>query len=187
MTIEQIRNKLEHELSPKRYTHSVNVMKTAIELAAKYGVDVKKAEMAGILHDCARNIKGEEALRLCRKFGIDVDNISKIQTELLHGPLGSVLAREEYGIEDESVLAAICWHTTGRENMDMLEKIIFTADFIEPGRKFAGVEDVRKQAFIDISKAVLMSLDCTIHYVIAKGALIHPATIHARNYIILNG
>lgn len=187
MNIEAMKDSLKERLSPKRFNHSLGVMNTSIELAKNYGEDVERARIAGLLHDCARDIRGQEAIDMCKSHGVEVDAIALVQPELLHGPLGAALARELYGIEDEGILKAIFWHTTGHENMELFEKIIFIADYIEPGRKFPGVEEARKLAFADINKAVVHALDSTIGHVLSKGSLIHPATIVARNYVILHG
>jgi predicted HD superfamily hydrolase involved in NAD metabolism len=184
MTIDEMKNKLQAVLKPKRYTHSINVMETAGKLAEKYGIDMEKAALAGLLHDCARDIKGEKVFELCDEFGIKVDYIGIKQPELLHGAIGSKLAVTEYGIDDTEILDAICYHTTGCENMSLLSKIVFMADYIEPGRTFPGANDARKLAYKDIDSAMVMALDKTIKYVIDRGALIHPNTVNARNSII---
>lgn len=185
MSRDEIKTKLEGSLTSKRFTHSLNVMKTSVELASKYAVNVEKCAMAGLLHDCARDIKGDELFEQCDKFQISIDEVSKAQPVLLHGPLGAAIAKTSYGITDEHVLKAIRYHTTGREEMTLLEKIVFIADYIEPGRNFPDVTKVRNMAFSDIDKAILMSLERTIMYVMSKGAPIHILTVKARNYIIL--
>lgn len=184
-SIEDIKLRLEQTLTPKRFTHSINVMSTAIELGQKYGVDKEKCALAGLMHDCAREIKGDALFELCVNYKIIVDEVSKVQPELLHGPLGSRIAKNDYGVTDEQALNAIHYHTTGRENMSSLEKIVFIADYIEPGRKFSGVKEIRKIAFNDIDKAILITLEDTIKHVLSKGTLIHALTVSARNYIIL--
>lgn len=184
MNLEKIKEKLEDSLSPKRFIHSINVMNSSIYLAKKYDEDIRLAAIAGLLHDCARDIRGKDIFDICEKYNIKVDDISSLQTELLHGPIGSILARREYGIEDKPVLNAICNHTLGCENMSKLDKIIFLADYIEPGRKFKGVEKIRKMAEINLDKAVLLSYDNTFRYCIKKGCLIHPKAIFARNQIL---
>ncbi len=186
MTIDEIKIKLEKTLSKKRFKHSIGVMETAIELALINDVDTDKAAVSGLLHDCAREIKGAEAIKACEKYGIDIDDVSRVQPSLLHGPLGAEIAKEEYGIEDPCVLRAIKYHTTGRADMDMLEKIIFIADYIEPGRSFQGVEEARKEAFKNIDSVMLMALDQTIAHIISKKGLIHGDAIDARNYILMN-
>jgi predicted HD superfamily hydrolase involved in NAD metabolism len=184
MTIDEIKEKLEKDLSKKRFKHSLGVMETAMELAKVYSVDVDKAAVSGLLHDCAREIKGAEVFKACEKYAIEVDGITRIQPSLLHGSIGAQIAREEYGIEDQSVLLAIKYHTTGRADMDMLEKIIYIADYIEPGRSFEGVEEARIEAFKDIDRTMLMALDRTVAHIIEKKSYIHVDAIHARNYIL---
>ncbi|MCX7710089.1 MAG: bis(5'-nucleosyl)-tetraphosphatase (symmetrical) YqeK [Clostridia bacterium] len=183
---EEMRKKLEGVLTAKRFVHSLNVMKTSMELAQKYGEDKEKAAIAGLLHDCAREIRGEELFNQCKKYHIHIDDIDRIQPELLHGQLGVEIAREHYGVEDPAILKAIRYHTTGGRDMSLLDKIVFIADSIEPNRTFPGVEELRKTAFNQMDHAVMMALDRTIKYVISKGALIHPDTIEARNYLILD-
>lgn len=184
MTREEMKFKLETVLSPKRFIHSLNVMNTAMDLAQRHGVDREKAGIAGLLHDCAREIRGEEAFSLCEKYGIVLDYVTRAQPELLHGPLGYYLAEEEYGVTQQDILDAIYYHTTGGENMDLLGKIVFMADYIEPNRSFPGVDEVRREARLNIDKALILALDRTIKYVMMRGAYIHPDTIKARNAVL---
>ncbi len=184
MTIDEIKLRLEAVLKPKRYIHSINVMDTAVKLAERYGENTGDAALAGLLHDCARNIEDKEAIRLCRGYGIETDEICLLQPNLLHGPLGSKLAREIYGVSDERILKAIEVHTTGHPGMDLLGKIIFIADYIEPARTFPESVYLREIAFADLDKAILYSLDTTIKYVVAKNRLLHPDTIDTRNWVL---
>ena len=184
MTIDEMKCKLQKTMSHKRYIHSINVMKSAAKLASIYGEDIDKAAIAGLLHDCARDIKGEEALNLCAKYDIPVDDVTRTQPDLLHGPIGSRLARDEYEVSDKDILNAISCHTTGGSDMSMLDKIIFIADYVEPNRNFPAIDDVRKIVDFDIDGAIVMALNRTIKYILAKGVLIHPDTVIARNSII---
>lgn len=184
MTINEMMDKLKGTVNNKRFIHSVNVMNCAIELARVFGVDEKKAGIAGLLHDCAKSMKSDTTLKLFEKYNIKLDDITRLQPNLLHGPLGSKIAQDEYGVEDPDILSAIFYHTTGHENMSMLEKITLMADYIEPGRHFPEIEEVRKVILEDINKAIIMSLDRTIKYVLYKGGLLHPLTINTRNYLI---
>jgi predicted HD superfamily hydrolase involved in NAD metabolism len=184
MTRYEMTNKLRGAITKKRFIHSINVMNCAIELAKRYEVDIEKAAIAGLLHDCAKSIKDDEALRLCEKFNIELDNVTRFQPALLHGPLGSKFAEIEYGISDNEILSAIYYHTTGCENMSLLDKIVYIADYIEPGRRFPDIDEVREMAAENIDAAIIMSLDRTIKYVILKGGLLHPNTVNARNFII---
>lgn len=184
MTIEKMKEKLKAMLTAERYEHSLGVAGSAKQLAERYGENEAEAVVAGLLHDCAKDIDSREILSQCRKFGIEADEISLTTPRLLHGLLGSEYARNIYGIDNERILNAIRTHTTGSENMDLLQKIIFIADFIEPGRKFGNVGDLRRLAFENLDKAVLMGLDLTIESVIRKGRLLHFDTVKARNYIL---
>jgi predicted HD superfamily hydrolase involved in NAD metabolism len=184
LNLEQIKGKLEKNLSSKRFLHSVNVMNTSILLAKKFGEDIGKAGLAGLLHDCARELESKEIFELCVKYNIVVDDISRKQSELLHGPIGSVLAQKEFGITEKPILDAICNHTLGNDNMSKLEKIVFLADFIEPARNFKGVIKIRKMAKLDLDKAILLAFDNTFKHCINKGSLIHPIAVFARNQIL---
>lgn len=185
MSLDEIKIKLEKSLTPKRFNHSVGVMETSVKLAERNGCDIYKAAVAGLLHDCARDIRGSLLFERCNALGVIVDEVSRHQPELLHGRLGAKLAEIEYGITDHEIKNAIRFHTTGACDMNILAKVIFIADYIEPGRSFKGVEKIRNEAFIDINRALLMAFDSTIAHVIGKGALLHPATIDARNSIIM--
>ncbi len=114
-----------------------------------------------------------------------VDDITRSEPQLLHGPVGAVVAREEYHIDDENILNAISYHTTGREGMNTLEKIIYLADFIEEGRSYPGVDALRKCAKIDLDTAMVMAFSNTIRYIAGIGGLIHPRTVIARNFLVL--
>ena len=186
ITLEEIKEKLKKSIKPERYAHSINAMNTAVELAKHYGVDKRKAEIAGILHDCARDLDTEYIYVICKDAGMKVDEIKKRQPKLLHGPVGAYIARVDYGIKDEEVLEAIRVHTTGKENMEMLDKIIFISDYIEPGREFPGVDSIRELVFKDLDRAMVLAFDNTISHVLEKGELLHPDTVHARNYILIH-
>jgi len=185
MDINAIKKKLKESLSEARYIHSINVMEEAVKLAVHYNADAEKARIAGILHDCAKNMGKEEEEKLLKKYGIVTDDIQKRSHALIHSMLGMYIARDEYGIDDEEILNAIYWHTTGRAGMSLLEKIIFIADYIEPGRDFDAAEKIRKHAYEDLDKCVLMCADSTIMYLIERGKLIHPYTLETRNDAIL--
>jgi predicted HD superfamily hydrolase involved in NAD metabolism len=184
LTLDEMKNKLKERLSTKRYEHSLNVMYECVKLADIYGCNKEKAQIAGLLHDCAREIRDKEALEHCKQFGIKPDKLQTLQTDLLHGALGAVIAYKDFGIRNKNILSAIKWHTTGHENMSLLEKIVFIADYIEPGRDFEGVNKLREVAVKDIEGASILAMDLTIQYVLKKGALLHPQSIKARNHIV---
>lgn len=184
MNKETIIEKLKCTLKPKRFEHSLNVMTMSEMLAERYNIDGEKASIAGLLHDCARDIGHDEALILCNKLGVKVDNIMKVQPELLHGPLGSKLIKSQYSVDEECIADAVYYHTTGCENMSLLQKIIFIADYIEPGRKFPMVQELRKAAYENIDAAMIMAFENTIKHVLDNKKLLHPDTVNARNSIV---
>ncbi|WP_077368048.1 bis(5'-nucleosyl)-tetraphosphatase (symmetrical) YqeK [Anaerosalibacter sp. Marseille-P3206] len=177
--------KLNEDISEKRYIHSIGVMETCVKLAKTYGVDEGKAELAGLLHDCAKYKEKRNLLKMTIDFGIILDNVMKYNTKLIHGPLGAEVARRTYLVNDEEILNAIKIHTTGKENMNLLEKIVFIADYIEPNREFEGVKEIRQLAFKDLNESIIKAMDNTIKYVIDGGSLLHLDTVKARNYLKL--
>lgn len=185
MTITEMKSKLRGVLSEKRYNHSIGVMEEACRLAAHHQADVQKAEVAGLLHDCAKYIGVQEAETMLRRFGEEPDEIQKVSFQLLHGLLGYHIAKEQYDVTDEGILQAIYWHTTGKAGMTLLEKIIFVADYTEPGRDFSGLDEIRKTAYRDLDLCVQLCADSTIRYVLSKGRLLHPLTIETRNDMII--
>ncbi len=178
---------LSKTLSPKRLEHSIGVSKTAEEMAERFGCDRVKAKLAGLLHDIAREIPVEEFLPRAQAFGIVVNDIERAEPILLHAPLAAKIAEIEFQIHDTEILQAIFWHTTGGSHMSMLDKIIYLADVIEPGRNFGGLEEIRIMAHSDLDKALLLTLDHSISYILEQGGLIHPATIEARNDLLIKG
>lgn len=177
---------IKEKLKPKRYTHSLGVSQTSRKLAEMYGGDVDKAYIAGLIHDCAKNMKDEELINIVENNGYTIDIVSRKSPQLLHGPAGAIIAQKNMGVTDIDVLNAIWYHTTGRENMSILEKIVYLADCIEPGREFDGIEKLREAARKDLDSAVLLSLDYGINYVIEKGELIHLDSVSARNYLLIH-
>lgn len=175
---------LKENLSKKRYQHSVFVCQTAEQLAGHYGCDTEKAAIAGLLHDCAREMKKELLLDYVRKGGIEVDETTAGLKELLHGPAAVYLCQKVFNLYDVEILSAIRYHTTGRENMTLLEKIIFLADFIEPSRDYPGVSKLRSLALRDLNRALIEACDTSIKYILSKGGIIHPDTVSARNYLV---
>lgn len=182
MDIKTIMDMLNKELDSKRYLHSVNVMEVSQSLAKKYGADIEKARLAGILHDCAKNYLGDDARDYVRKIGYEADEIELLHTKLLHGIIGEHLARTIYGVTDDEVLGAIRWHTTGKAGMSLLEKIIYVADYIEPLRYFEGIEKMRKAAYEDLDRCIVLCSESTIKYLLNRGSLVHYRTVETRNH-----
>lgn len=185
--IQNLTKKISLTLSPKRMSHSIGVSKAADDLALRYGADPVKARIAGLLHDCARELPNNTLLQYAKSFGILVTDVEQANPALLHGSVGAYLAHREYGVSDEEILGSIYWHTTGRSCMTVLEKIIFLADYIEENRHFPGVELLRRLAKTDLNKAVLAGYDMTLRHVIDQGGMIHTASIEGRNYLLLRG
>lgn len=171
-------------LSAKRFKHTVGVIETAAKLAEMYGADQQQARTAALLHDVARDLRGEGLMERCREFGIEADEVEQAAPDLLHGKLAACLAQQKFGLTDQGILQAIRFHTTGYKNMSTLDKIIFIADMIEPGRDFPGVDQLRRLAFINLDEAVRAGLESTIRLVLDRGQVIHPASIEARNSLL---
>ncbi len=185
MNFENILNHLKENLSEYRFKHTIGVAETAKELALQYKFDSEKAYLAGLLHDCAKEVVLEDMQKIVSKHSIYIDKITFESTALLHGVAGACTAKELYNIDDE-IYDAICYHTTGKANMSLLTKIVYIADYIEPMRCFEGVEDIRNLAFSDLDKAIIKSCDNIIIHTVNKGGIVHPNTIDARNYLLMN-
>lgn len=179
----KIRKVMEKTLDPKRYEHTLGVEYTAAALAMRYDAPIMSAQLAGLLHDCAKCMSNEKKLSLCEKNNIYVTEIEKRNPFLLHAKVGSFLARDEYGIDDPDVLNAILNHTTGRPGMSLLEKIVFIADYIEPGRKQApNLQEIRKLAFMNLDQALIKILEDTLAYLKDTGGEVDPMTGRTYEY-----
>lgn len=182
-----VKLELKKILKPDRYSHTLYTAKEAVKLASIYNVNEEKAYLSALLHDCAKNLSNEELYKIVEEENMVLDDIMKKSPALVHGLAGSILAQKKYGIKDEEIINAIRYHTTGKENMNMLEKIIFLSDATEESRRYEGVEEIRKISYIDINKAIVLSLDRVINFVILRGNLLHLDTVKARNYLINEG
>ena len=161
----KLRKKVKDVMTKSRYEHTLGVEFTAASLAMRYEIDIDKAEIAGLLHDCAKCIDDEDKLDDCKKYKIELTDVEKRNPFLIHSKLGAVYANKLYGIDDEEIISAIRFHTTGKPDMTMLEKIIFIADYIEPGRdKAPNLQEIRKMSFVDIDEAMYMILKDTLDY-----------------------
>jgi nicotinate-nucleotide adenylyltransferase len=164
-----IRKQIKSSMPGPRFLHTVGVENTAACLAMRYGADMNLAALAGLLHDCAKNLSKEEMLSECEKSGLTIRDVERRQPHLLHGRLGAYYAKTRYGIDEDSVLDAITYHTTGRVGMTLLEEIIFIADYIEPSRKeIPGLSEVRRLAFVNLSEAIYLTLKNTLEYLEAQ-------------------
>jgi predicted HD superfamily hydrolase involved in NAD metabolism len=176
--------KLKGSLLEKRFIHSLGVMACAEKLAELYGADAHKAAVAGLLHDCAKNYSKDDMFSLCEEYGIEIDDVMRKSTGLIHGLLGAEVAKREYDIDDEEIYDAIYYHTMGKPDMSLLTKIIYIADGIEENRHYDGVDRIRSLAEEDLDKALILQIDYTIKSVISKGGLLHTNTIDTRNWYL---
>ena len=176
---------LANELRPARFRHCRDVSQTAVRLAERWDADIEKARLAGILHDCARNLKGEELLKTSRQFGMIPSPLELLQPALIHAPLGAIIAERRFGISEPQVLQAIRRHTTGAPQMTLLDKVIYLSDCIEPGHNFSGVRKIRDMAVEDLDAAVLLAYEHSILFVVANGGLLHPNTVEGRNSLLM--
>lgn len=189
--LEKINNDIKAKLSDKRYNHSLGVMKKAEELAKIYGENVNKAKLIGLAHDIGKELPKEDKLKYAIDNGILVDDIEKVNIDLLHGKIGADICSKRYGFTND-MQNAIIYHTVGNENMDLLAKILFVADKIEDSRNYkdeekkAKLEEARIIAKENIDKAVLYEIDMSLEYTLKKNELIHPDSIYTRNKIIMN-
>lgn len=181
--LSKLRKEMAKVQDGKRYEHTLGVAYTAANLAACHGEDIDQALVAGLLHDCAKCLSDEKLLAICAKQKLPVSPQEKKKPSLLHARVGSYLAHKEYHITDPDILNAIHNHTTGRPGMSLLEKIIFVADYMEPGRKQAPhLEQIRRTAFTDLDGAMLMILEDTLLYLQDSGSVIDQTTRETYEY-----
>ena len=169
-------------LNPNRVAHVLGCRDTAMELAKRWGADVTDAARAGILHDVTKALDGPLQLTLCREYGTILDDFGQQNPKTLHALTGSLVAERIFG-ETPAVVSAIRHHTTGKANMSLLEKIIYVADYMEPCRKFQGVDKMRELAFSDIDAALRMGLEMTLENLISRELEISPESREALNYL----
>ena len=184
LIIEEIKEKNSY----KRFVHIIGVKHMCGALAMRYGYDVEKAAMCGLMHDIAKHYSDEKLLSKCEKYGIEITPSEKAAPYLLHGKVGAYQAANKYGIKDEEVLDAIRFHTTGRPDMTLIGKILFLADYIELSRKnIPGLDEIRKLAFEDIDEAVKAKLINMTSYLKNSKDVIDDMTEKTLNYYINNG
>ena len=178
-----IQKKLQRALDEKRFVHTLGVAYTATSLAMTYDCDIKKAQMAGLLHDCAKKNSEGSLLRLCQKNGIKMTPYEQTHPQMLHAKAGALIARSKYKVTDSEVLDAIRWHTTGKPAMSVLGKIIYIADFIEPNRKELDcLPAIRKAAFEDLDECVYLILKNILEWLEAKNETIDDMSKTAFEY-----
>ena len=181
--IYKLQNKIKKALEPKRYEHTLGVAYVAASLAFVYGVDSEKAFLAGLLHDCAKCLSHQKRISICDKNHLEITSVEKANPVLLHAKVGAFLAKDKYDIEDVEIQNAILYHTTGKPNMNLLEKIIYVADYIEPHRKkLPRLESNRKIAFSDLDMAIYMILENSLSYLEKGNSKIDMKTKETYDY-----
>ena len=179
----EIQGKLKESLDAPRFEHTIGVMYTAGCMAMAHKYDFNKAMLAGLLHDCAKCMTHEERLALCTKYHVEITPSELENKALLHAKAGAILAKIEYDITDEEILHAIAVHTTGEPDMNTLDKIIYIADYIEPGRdKAPNLERVRSLAYLDLNVCMAQILSDTLDYLTMRGGHIDPTTANAYDF-----
>ena len=178
-----LRRRLKRKLAPQRYEHTLSVSFTCMSLAMRYGYDMDKAELAGLLHDCGKRFSDEIILKRCLKHGIPVTDAEYKALPVLHAKYGAWLAEHKYGIQDREILDAILCHTTGKPDMGMLDKILYIADYIEPRRyKAENLPQIRRMAYEDLDETMYAILAGTLSYLEKKGGSVDPMTREAYEY-----
>lgn len=173
-------------LKPKRMPHVRGTEEEAVRLVRRYGGDERQARVAALLHDCTKKLDMAEQLALCQQYGIELDELEQKALKLLHSKTGAAIARDVFGVED-AVYNAILYHTTGKPDMTLLEKIIYLADYIEPTRDFPEVEELRRVVYEDIDRGLLLGLTMTIREMEEMGNPVHHQTRDAQRYLIEQG
>lgn len=169
-------------LNPNRVRHVLGCRDTAVELAKRWGADVTDAARAGLLHDITKALDGPLQLTLCRAYGTLLDDFSRKYPKTLHAMTGSLVAQRIFG-ENEAVVSAIRNHTTGKADMNLLETIIYVADYMEPNRDFPGVERLRGLAYTDLQGALRLGLEMTLEHLKDQGSEVSPESRQALEWL----
>ena len=183
MTIEKMKKRVREMITDKRYEHTLGVEYTACCLAYRYGADPIKARTAAVLHDCAKYVPHERMIQECEEAGCPVSESERKNAAILHAKLGAYRAKDVYQIDDEDILSAIACHTTGKPEMNTLDKIIYIADYIEPGRRpLPMLDEIRAVAFQNLDKAMYLILKSTLSYLNDKKSDIDQMTQKTYEY-----
>ncbi len=178
-----IREKLKASLKPGRYEHSLSVSFTCMALAMRYGYDLDKAELAGLLHDCAKCYDNNSIIAACRNSGMELTEGELQAPSIIHSRLGARMAEEKFGVNDPEILSAIACHTTGKPDMSLLDKILYIADYIEPRRyKIKDLPAIRRLALEDLDQALFQIMEGTLRYLKESGTYADIMTQNAYHY-----
>lgn len=183
----ELEARVRSRVTGERLAHTYRVLEYARHLARIHGADPTQAAVAALMHDYAKPLPPEALLREAERLGLSVHPVERAAPHLLHGPVAAALLAEEGLVTDGDVLQAIATHTTGRAEMTLLEKVLYVADYAEPGRRFPGAAAVRETAEKDLDRALLEALDNSLVYLVQQGWLIHPASVEARNWLLQRG
>ncbi|MFC4411056.1 bis(5'-nucleosyl)-tetraphosphatase (symmetrical) YqeK [Chungangia koreensis] len=186
VAIDEVLQSLKERMPERRYHHILGVVAMSRRLAEHYGIPEDKAEVAAVFHDVVKFAEDDWLESVVLKSGVN-PLVLTFHSELWHAPAGAYVAKHEYGVEDEDILNAITYHTTGRAGMSDLEKIIYMADLIEPSRTFTGVEELREKAFEDLNEGMLACVRHSIAFLVEKTARIYPLTLDCYNELIKEG
>ena len=178
---------LESRLTPKRYNHSLCVADEAVRLAQKYGGDCEKAYLAGLLHDITKNASKDEHLNIFSQFGIMLNEIEKSAEKLWHAISGAAYIEHILKIEDQEIITAVRYHTTARENMTQLDKLLYLADFTSADRDYDDIDIMRQKVEISMEAALDYALSYTINDLVSRGKPLHIDTVKAYNENSLKG
>jgi predicted HD superfamily hydrolase involved in NAD metabolism len=184
MNRDELLGKVKEQMTDHRFTHTLGVASTAVALAERYGADKQKAELAGILHDFCKYWDKDRMKELIEQSELIPRDLLSYDKELWHAPVGALVVERDLHIEDAEVLNAIRFHTSGRPGMSLLERILWLADYIEPGRHFPGVEEIRELADQDLNKALVRALGNTITFLAKQQKRIYPLTVQTYNDLI---
>lgn len=172
--------KIRVAMKPARFQHVLGVEEAALELADQYGCNLKKASLAALLHDYAKEVEDQVFQELIAKYELEKDLLNW-DNNIWHGVVGAYKIAEDFGLEDEEILQAIQRHTVGAREMTLLDKVLYVADYIEPNRNFPGVDEARRIAKESLDKAVAFETAQTISYLAKKGIPIYPQTLETYN------
>lgn len=182
---DQVLTWLADNVPASRLQHILGVEEMSVELAKHYGLDVEKAAQAGLMHDLAKYFKPDLLLQMARAAKIEVDPICEATPHLLHADVSAIVARDKFGVEDDSVLEAIALHTLGRPGMSDLSCVVFIADTLEPSRgNTPQLEALRQVSRQDLHKALWLTCDYCLRFLLDSRCLIHPRTILTRNWAV---
>lgn len=182
LTPEQLRPIALSYLKHRRMRHVLGTEEEAVRLARRYGADETQARIAALLHDCTKKLNLSEQMALCARYDVALDDMERTTLKLLHAKTGAAVAQHVFGVQ-AAVSEAIKWHTTGKADMSLLEKVIYLADYIEPSRDFPGVDALRRKVYDNLDAGLAMGLEMTIEEMHELGEPVHPKTLEALQFL----